>query len=393
MKKVFLILTLLVSLTLAQTRVGTTIDGTVLPQGIRWQSLSANGFSYNFPTGLSQISGSNPSTINNFKTMAVGLSYQYNTNIKDAFISDFSYKNSYIGLPQSIAIIYPFEKKLTLGLSAAQKYNGIMKSPDMIVRTVENPNGTGETFSSSSQTNVYSFSAILAYDLSEIFPGVSTGLRYNNDNFWINSKIWHSEANGSGSSSSFSTGVSYNTQTEHGQIEFSGYYEKGVDINGNIKYKGIDIIQSIDIDPEKNGNFQSTNLEPESWKVVVLLPNRWHFGANFISESDRFLIDLAYIDWESTGAFKNNLEFSASYGHPYSDQLLLFYGIFVTNRKFESSTSSLNSLNGMSATFLTFGAQTVLNDINLDFVIADSHLFSNKWRKQTIFKIALGKSF
>ncbi|KAA3611244.1 MAG: hypothetical protein D8M58_14835 [Calditrichaeota bacterium] len=391
MKTLLFFVLLFFSATYSQTyEINRKIAATILPQGIRWQSLSSNGFSYNFPTTLSQISGSNPAALVFFDTLAVGLSYQYNSNINEAYLADFGYINSYIGLPQSLAFVYPWNESLTIGFSASQKYNSILDFGEMDITTIENPQGTGETFSSKRQTNIYAFSAIAAYDISRFLSGVSFAIRVNYDYFRMKDKIWHLETNASGSSPSFATGVNYRIETGHGQIELAGYYETGIDISGDLEYKGVNLIQTLDPDPN-NGSFQTPIINPSTWKAVAELPNRFHFGVNFRSATDIFLMELSYADWESAGLFKNSLDFSTSYGHPFSDQLLIFYGIFIINHKFKSKY--LYSENKFNSKFLTVGANTLFNGFNIDIVIADSHLFSHKWHKQTIFKFAVGKAF
>lgn len=379
MKTTCLLLLLSLSLTLAQTSQLEPVNQAFLPQGIRWQGLGSNGFSYNFTSSLSQISGSNPATLTALGTLAFGLSYQYDTDIEEAFIFNFGHKKSYVGLPQSIAFVYSPDEKLTLGFSAAQKYNSILDLGKIIIRTVQNPDGTGETYSVKHQTNIYSFSGILAYDLSQIFSGINLGFRYNHDNFWISQKIFGLKAEGTGSSSSFAFGLSYKTETGFGQIELASYYEQGVAINGTLEITGPDLLT---IDPD---------YEPERFKTIVLLPNRWHLGANFNSGFGNFLIDLALIEWKSTGELKNTLEYSASYGRQFSEELYLSFGVFSTDRKLKEA--SYPGINNLSALFLTMGAKTTFMGMDIDLAIADSHLFSDSWREQTIFKIAVDKSF
>jgi len=392
MKTIYLLLILLTSLTFGQTfkRTGTASYGAILPQGIRWQALNSNGYSHNFPTSLSQISGSNPAALNNFDTLAFGISYQYDTRIDTAFLSDIAYEHSYPLLPQSIAFVYPIDDVFTLGFSAAQKFNSIMDFGEIAETTPEQPLGTGETFSPRYQTNIYSISAILAFDMSETLSGLSTAFRFNYDNFWFSNKILNTNAEATGSAASFALGLSYKTETEMGQVELAGFFEYGIDISTFSQYSGSDLQRTVQSDTTGTRGEQFYALSPPKFEVIALLPNRWHLGANLNNEFGRFLIDLAYIDWASTGAFKNNLEFSFSYGRQMSENFYLSFGLFNTNRKYESE--SLTSWNNFDATFFTFGVQTTFNGLDIDLSIADSHLSSDKWRKQTITKIAVGKS-
>ena len=115
-------------------------------------------------------------------------------------------------------------------------------------------------------------------------------------------------------------------------------------------------------------------------------------GNNFYTEFGKFQIDLSFIDWESTGAYKNSLEFAASYGRQFSENMFLSFGIFSTDRRVKEENLYLD-LNNFNALFLTLGAKTTFMGFDIDLAIADSHLSSDSWRKQTVAKIAIGKSF
>jgi hypothetical protein len=386
MKTFYLFIILFTSLSIAQgTRSGGITNQAILPQGIRWQALSSNGFSYNFPTALSQIGGSNPAALSGFDTLAWGLSYQFDSDLEEAYFAKIGYRDNYLFMPQSIALAYPYNDLFTFGISAAQKYNGGVDLGKLPITTVTNPEGTGEFFSPDIRTNIFSLSGIIAIDLEKSLPGLNLALRYNYDRFFYDNKIGKFESKASGSSSSFAAGFAYKINIYSGLLEFSGFYEQGADISAIIKTNNSPRLAVDSLRGSTTIGNPSTNFETKA-----ILPNRWHVGLKASPGVGQFMFEYSSINWEGTGNFRESTEISASYTHRFSDRLSLSLGVYSTDKKL--SPELPKSWNKFTATFITLGVRTKFNGFDVDLALADSHLSGNKWREQTIFKIAVGTS-
>lgn len=131
---------------------------------------------------------------------------------------------------------------------------------DMRVTTVAQPEGTGEKFSAQD----YCFAASYARSLAEWFSfGISAK--------YITSQIWHMNA----SASALDLGVMINTRF----FSFSGRQEDAMAIGMSIsnygtlmKYDGIDLLQPIDILPDRQGNFADAQgqFRPRAWELPLI---------------------------------------------------------------------------------------------------------------------------
>lgn len=131
---------------------------------------------------------------------------------------------------------------------------------DMRVTTVTQPEGTGEKFSAQD----YCFTAAYARSLAEWF---SFGLSAK----YITSQIWHMNA----SATALDLGVMINTRF----FSFSGRQEDAMAIGMSIsnygtlmKYDGIDLLQPIDILPDRQGNFADAQgqFRPRAWELPLI---------------------------------------------------------------------------------------------------------------------------
>ncbi len=130
----------------------------------------------------------------------------------------------------------------------------------MDVTTVEQPNGTGEKFSSSE----YAFSLSYARKITNWFGFGATGK-------YVGSTIRHMSA----SAIALDIGVRINTAF----FSPTGKREDGMNIGMSIsnygtrmKYDGIDLLRSIDIRPEEDGNYADVagKFETSEWELPLI---------------------------------------------------------------------------------------------------------------------------
>jgi opacity protein-like surface antigen len=150
---------------------------------------------------------------------------------------------------------------------------------EMDVNTVSDPEGTGERFSAGD------FSLSLAYGRA-ITNWFGFGLAAK----YIQSKIWHMDA----SALALDLGVSINTAF----FSPTGNREDGMRIAMSIanygtrmKFDGIDLLQSIDIRPDENGNYGDVQgqFDPNEWELPLIF--RLGIAVNvFRTENQRLTI-------------------------------------------------------------------------------------------------------
>lgn len=83
----------------------------------------------------------------------------------------------------------------------------------------------------------------------------------------------------------------------------------------------------------------------------------------------------------------NQLELSGSSVYGLSDDLNVSLGFFYTDKTFKDDQSDF--LDKFTAVFITAGLNYALHPLKIGLAIADSHLLSDEWRKQTIAKIGI----
>lgn len=133
----------------------------ILPQGYSLNLLNSKGTS-GINNSVSNINFINPAALDEFYKITAGISYEYQTNIKEAWFAGIGYKRYSNITPQSFGLIIPI-KELKIGISAGQTYKSNMDLGEIPTTTTEQPDGAGETFNADFKTNIYSYSFLLSY--------------------------------------------------------------------------------------------------------------------------------------------------------------------------------------------------------------------------------------
>lgn len=190
---------------------------------------------------------------------------------------------------------------------------------------------------------------------------------------------------------SIGANISYNTidQTENlvnvfsDNYDFSGFpWSVGLIYDYNTTYNvGLYFEKGNDIKHEfSNGLFLETKFRDKLHIGMKVHPiKNWDIYGNI---SKNFWNDEKinnHFDFSSGLIYKPLANLSASLGF-FTDDMdykQKFYYIVPTS---------------MDALFLTAGVRLNLKKLQIDFLIADSHTYSSKYRKQTILKLAIGYS-
>ena len=146
----------------------------------------------------------------------------------------------------------------TMGVFAVSAFG--VDYGEMEVTTVEDQDGTGETFSVKDYAFVLSYSRKLAQ-----WFGFGASAKY------VTSQIWHETA----SAMAFDLGVRINTSF----FAPAGNSEKGMTIGMSVsnygtamKYDGLDLLRSYDTNPDESGNYQDSKVkfEGERWELPLI---------------------------------------------------------------------------------------------------------------------------
>ena len=149
----------------------------------------------------------------------------------------------------------------------------MLTSPDDLVRTVENPNGTGEKFNSQDMSIGLSIGKKLTDDLS-------LGATVKN----IRQRIWHS----SGQTIGVDIGVQYNTPIKNIILGASiANFGKDISLTGR------DMNLSVDPDPTNQGNIEFVNAQYETDAFPLPLLFRVGLGG-YIIEKEKLNVLFAF---------------------------------------------------------------------------------------------------
>lgn len=139
----------------------------ILPHGHTMFALGSLGTS-NITNDAANIGLVNPAALNEHKSIKIALSYQFETNIDDAWLTGIGHKRLSKSVPQSGAVIFPIEN-FRAGLSFKQTYNSKADLGKIEVTTAENPDGIGKFYEPVFETTLFSYSLGTSYKFDRVF--------------------------------------------------------------------------------------------------------------------------------------------------------------------------------------------------------------------------------
>lgn len=370
---------------LTESKIISSIPVLYLPQGHVITALSGYGYNPSTIVTTATIGCSNPAMLVDLKR-SFGFSYQYNTKIKRAWYFDFEHRRIFNAIPQSVGLAFPFNS-LHLGLAMNQVFNSKLDYGEVAVYMVsDNDQGYIETgrFYPYRTELVYQFSLAAAAYLNKS-KSLSVGLqcKYNHLDFYqyLGYSVHQSESGDSlistkneltqnAPSGNFSIGIRYRTPREvFPRFQIGLYYESRVRFKHSFTYLS-----------------ETINLAGD-------LPAKIHVGTYLETQNGFFFSqNLSYLFWgNACYSFHDQPEFAINVGYPLGKNLILSAGVFYTNYHRDSFIPLGN--NPFKLIHLLFGGIYRFKDFSLEFTCADGHLFSGKYRKQTIFETGIGYTF
>ena len=164
-------------------------------------------------------------------------------------------------------------------------------------------------------------------------------------------------------------------------------YESKTDFEA--KYE-VDNSTVILYDPEDTTNTYIP-AEQNDFYIIHDLPDELRIDLAFDAASDlKLLANCTSVFWKSeTNFLKDQIELSFSAVYMINEMFTPSLGFYITDCEYtDNFYSRLNE--GLNALFMTAGLRFNYENFSADFAIADSHLFSGDYRKQTIAKLSLG---
>jgi len=389
MKKILVLSLILFAFTRVSSQVASQNITTPLIQAFSKGAISSYGAS-TLVNKIENIGYLNPSALNSFDNLSVGFSYQFESKIDEAYIAHIGYSRMAEELPESFGIVYSYEN-FRIGFGFGQAYNGKLDVGPISFTTPENPDGIGQTFEPVFETTIQSYSLITSYSVENIFQSndeISLGFRINRnvlhareqlDQFFLDEKVF---------GFSFAVGANYYSNLPGGnKLGVGLFYESPMEFSKYSTYKDLAI------------NRPDTTLgEPYviNYLPVYLsgrIPAKLMFDIDFgVNDELRILGSISSVFWnDSDDGYLNQINFSGSVVYRYFENINLSAGLFSSTRKYNTElTRYFNVEESESAVYLTAGVNVKYSGFDLDLSLADSHMFSGDWRKQTIVKVGLG---
>ena len=354
------------------------IDWLVPPQGFGIGLLNSCGNS-SIINDVSNEGLMNPAAISNFENYTMGFSYQYNSNIEKGWINDSEVKRQNDFIPQSAGGIFRWNE-LTLGIGYQHKYN-----IDVDLRGYSN--GFNEVYNTHFKGRVHSYSFALAYSLNKIMNEnsyVDIGLNYTFNNVDFSSTYQNQETLLNDNSGNFSFGIQYtNKNSDDTKTKIGLSYTLATDFESEYYYSNFTvIIRTTDAPNAATADNLITGHIPDKFSLDF---------SKDLSNAVTLNASAAGIFWHrDNNILKDQIEFSASTIYKINEMFSPAFGFYYTDNKYENGFFDFN--NKFNSIFLIAGLNINYNIFSADLAIADSHLFSGDFRKQTIGKLSIGVS-
>lgn len=362
----------------------------ILIQGFNNGLLSSLGSS-SIINEIENINSFNPSALNRFNGLSLGVSYQTVSNIKEAYIAGIGYSSIKNNYPQSFGVAYSLGD-FKIGLGFGQSYNARMDIGEIQITTVENPDGTGQTFEPIFESTVLSYGVSLSYSLQGIVENgdeLYLGLRLNRNVLDYYEKLNMVTIEGKMFCYNAAVGISYYLNLDQNRkLGFGLFYESGLSF-----LKRVEMNYDNYTDPvQPKGIYY--RIVSSSFALTGNIPSKLVLDSYYkLNNEFEFLAGTSLIFWNSSDkGLSNQVNFSGSV--IYTPLNLINFSIGFYNSTKSYKDDSINEIfkvdNNIDALFLTAGIKINYSNFNLNMSFADSRLLSDNWRKQTMLKIGLG---
>ena len=385
MKKLILFLSISFSLQLLSQTSNSKYHPLILPQGYGIKLLNSSGAS-SINNDVSNITFMNPASISKIDDYSLGVSYQLSSQINGAYIADIRTNRIYNFFPQSFGGVIKYED-FTFGLGFGQKYNGTLEYDPIPVTTFNNLEGTGEYFDLKNESIIQRYSFSIAFSLTKFLQtsnNLYMGFQYSLNRLHHYEELWNIKDSTTAYACNFILGLEYDLALDaERKLSLGISYETMTKFKQYIEYNGSN---TITYDPD-SGNI---SIDLPSYDLVYDLPSELRFDLAIDgTENLKLLANLTGIFWKNeTNNLKDQFEYSLSSVYRINKIFSPSLGFYYTDYNFEQDDLEINGK--FKGFYITAGCKINFEPFYLDLVLADSHLLSGDYRKQTIGKFAFG---
>lgn len=345
----------------------------LFPQMTAIGSYNSLGFSNMFSGPASQISAGNPADLSGFNNPAVGIRFDYPTEIKLYDDIKLGWRKSYI--PSSFAIVYPISD-FRIGLGYYLKYAHFIDFGKIELKTVEEPEGTGEYFSSTDETAIYNFSLPAAYTMKGLFGKedlLSLGVQFSLDYIYGREEILITKGKVDALQGNWKAGISY---WFNQRIGISAFYDHETNVKTEMKISSKFYVA----EPDSSSGYD--DFTSDKVKVRYRLPGVLAFGLISKPLDDISIsITASSVLWKSIDKrYQNNLDLSVNIIYSIFPFLDISLGVYKTDMALEKDYSYSYQYN---ATYFSPAVRARLGNFTGYLVVSDSHWYSARKSKQT----------
>ncbi|MCU7494300.1 MAG: hypothetical protein HF314_04180 [Ignavibacteria bacterium] len=361
-------------------------DHLIIPSGFTLESLSGYGYSKTIDH-QSNAASMNPAALDRFTSLAFGISYQFQSDVKPGWIAGIGSTRYHQAIPQSVGLILPY-KNLRVGFGFSQKYNSSLLYGDIPVTTTENPDPTGEYVDVSEKSDVERYSGLVSYSIDNFIYkdarfSFGVAVNYNRLNYYYRFGQKNYEPDrvlkSHGNKVTYSLGVTYSVLKSS---LFSLLFEKGAEFDKMTTDENkFTILYTLVPLPSWEGMDKSVSKEPD----------KIHIGFDHsFSEESQITTTLSYIGWKATGQNrKDQVEAAASFIYSMRHDLLTSLGLYYTDLNYNNNAFFAKD-NLFRSLYITAGAIYSFSLFDVDLTVADSHLLAQECRKETLGRISVG---
>ena len=324
----------------------------------------------------------NPAALGLFDNISTGISYQYETDVDEAWGINTKDERILNAVPQSFGLIIPV-KNFSAALSMNQLYNGYLNF-HIPYTTSEQPDGTGEFFDINRRTKLYSYSFTASYSFFNISNriNISIGARFNYNHLQHRSEEFYYYIDDSFPANNYSVGFILSKSEENQFINI------GLSYNSELRYD-----EEVDINWKDKPIYDyRSDYIVVTRRLFAEIPSSLRldiYGGK--SEKFEFTGSFAYRFWKNIGDnFKNQPEVSGNVIYKANELFSSSIGINYTDRNFEDFAGFNENFHSV---YFTLGGVLKFYGFDLHLVLADNRLFSGDYIKQTIAKAGLNYEF
>lgn len=356
-----------------------------LPQGDVLGELTSEGHTPSTRMQVMNLGSGNPSALADIDRLALGVGYEYDTDIENAWITGIGYYRSAPSLPQSIGGIFPW-KSIRFSYSVHQIYNsGTDYGEFTITKPSDNPAGYEEagTFKLWKEERVLQHSFLLGVTISSIlksFDKLDWGVQWNVDQLNVE---WGSDSTilGEGGVDLWNRKETARTNNYVIGIRYTIPFGSSADASvGSYYCSSVDFEE---LSPFYNSSIRiAGSMAPELHSGIrITTPSGWRISGDI---TEILVSKGRNVHWD----LSDFVRYSGSIGTRVLEEADVYIG-FVRENPRSDLDDIFSDLEHMSATYFTGGLRYTLSWWTLDLAAADSHLLSDSPRKNTLVKIGL----